>query len=301
MKFLILCLFLSSASFANELRDQLGPVRNQWRTNICFAHAVADALTVKTGQRVGAFSIAIRYFEKRRNLEYFFMSPVFNTLPNQLQAGMSSEALRTAAENTVCNQRKEFRDGTVHEDQFSELLTTHQSYRSTISPYEPVEKIDKLKKLGETFLPGLNSDNLISLLSPFKSLEKTYGEWIDNECEIKIDQYEIIGSELGFQSKQKRIELINEALNLGAVPIVHYNVDFLFGERAPFYGKLVGLHVNTIVDRRIKNGVKEYLFRNTWGTSCNFTSPYRENCRNGHFWVSEDIVKKEVTSVTYIL
>lgn len=49
-----------------DLSDRLGPVRDQRGTNICFAHAVADALSVKLGAEVGALSVMFRYLENRR-------------------------------------------------------------------------------------------------------------------------------------------------------------------------------------------------------------------------------------------
>lgn len=291
-----------SSIWASNPREVLGPARDQGRTNICFAHAVADALTVKTGQHVGAFSVAMRYFERRRNLEYLLMTPIFNMIPRNIQAGMASETLRSVVEKKICHRSKEFRDGTVHQERFGELMNAHRSFRATISPYRPTEKIERLKDFGDLLMPGLDSNILEEVLDPFLSLEKTYGAWFDRECQIQVNDYEIVGSELGFQSREERLAMINDALDAGAIPIVHYNFQFLYGENPPLIGRIVGLHVNTIIDRReTQDGKKEYLLRNTWCETCRFDQQYSMKCDRGHIWISEEDIKEEVTSVTYIL
>jgi len=91
---------------------------------------------------------------------------------------------------------------------------------------------------------------------------------------------------------------------MGSIPIVHYNPHFLLGENVPFWIKVigVGVHASSIVGRRVSNDKYEYLLRNSWGPSCSSYAPkYNKVCEAGHFWIKEADLRREVTSVTYLL
>ena len=55
-----------------DLRDKLGPVRNQDTMGWCYAFAAADLLTADTGKTISAFDIALNYNNFKCSLKIIF-------------------------------------------------------------------------------------------------------------------------------------------------------------------------------------------------------------------------------------
>ncbi|MDC1175561.1 hypothetical protein OAT67_09190 [Bacteriovoracaceae bacterium] len=47
-----------------------------------------------------------------------------------------------------------------------------------------------------------------------------------------------------------------------------------------------------------KTGSCEYLVRNSWGSSCNYSDSYE--CEEGNIWLPEDKLKRSIRGVTFI-
>jgi hypothetical protein len=285
-----------------DFRKELGPTRDQNQTGLCVSHAVADAMTKKYGVQVGALSVAFRYYEKREGAFHFLMAPFTTGGPQTYQAGLASKALRIAANSTLCLKKSERIN--TKEVEIRRFLKKHKRFRSLIQPNKPVKEINDVVLEASMLFPGLNSSHFEEQLSVFSPLPMTMGKWIDKDCTLSAmtnQNIEVIGDELDGQSKDEVISMIDEALENGSIPLIHYSANFLLGKVDYFWRKIIGTHVSSIAGRKIEKGEKFYLLRNSWGGSCQYYSPkYQLACERGHIWISESDLRKATTTATYL-
>lgn len=285
-----------------DFREQLGPVRDQGNTNLCASYAVADAISLELGQRVSALSVAVRYYQLRGGLEYAIYQPITGSF----YLGKPPSVLKSALDSTLCLDSQTIPDSSYTEEDLFEFLRLHAKYRSVISPDEPKELINELVGRAARLFPTLDSNQFRALLSPFRSAEETLGLWLDTGCSLRLNfssESEIIGGNFSLQFGGRSLEIVNEALDHGQIAIIQYNPDFLVSDRnvPSRSGKLPSKHASSIVGRKILDGEAWYLLRNSWGANCSaYSKRNRANCTDGHIWIHERDLNKNLISATYL-
>lgn len=283
-----------------DFRDRLGPVRDQGETGLCFAHAAADALSLEAEKRISSLSVAFRYFGQRQGTDYIVMNPTFG----EYRGGWGSKALALSANSKLCLADQTAPDNSFNENDLIRLIDIHRQYRATMSPTKPVEIFDALRGMISKLFPGIDPAKFEEKLRPFRPLSQTLGLMMDEACTAEIpgaNERKVIGSEISLPSAKQNLEIINAALDKKHAAIVHYNPDLLFEKSAPWYAKVIGFHVSTIIGRQTRADGNWYLLRNTWGPDCRYYAPgVRSQCKDGHVWISEAVVAKEMTSAAYL-
>lgn len=292
----------------NLVIDRLGWPRNQLDTNLCFANATADALAYYSGKKVSAFSVAIRNFQIRKGLDYIFFSPAAAlaqqfTDDSRFMIGLASSAMKSSMRYTLCPDDQ--RGMSTYKDiDLKRLWDVYDKYRAYYGPTAPTHLYDQLKELLEKIAPSLDAHAFIDKLSPFKPLDHALGDWMDTQCDVRIDElngYSVQGNEFSLFKSRTVLEKLDFALENNQIAVVHYDTKVFSGETPRLRQAYIGFHVSTIVARMRSGNESFYLLRNTWGGSCgdDFSDSISRRCTRGHVWLSADEVSRYVTSVAY--
>jgi hypothetical protein len=280
----------------------LGPVRNQGDIQICFAMAVADALSFETGKRVSAMSVAVRYYENRQGWDNLILGPTSGFF----QAGIVDSVLKANLDKTLCETAElaEEQNSSLNKEQLQELLSAYNQFRVYFGPQPPVALKERVVKLVSETFPEQNAKLFYRNFRREKPLVKALGDFFSEQCHIQIPS---AGRKvITVLDRNKFQALIDHSLTRKKIPIIHYNVfPFIHRQIGPFEALanlVVGTHVSTIVgQRKVQNRV-QYLVRNTWGdlTCSSYKAVYQQNCENGHLWVDQLKLFPQVTSVSFL-
>lgn len=298
----------SKEAVVDAVISRLGPVRNQVNSQLCFGSAAADAITFYTGKKVSAFSVAVRYFQKRKGLDYIFFNPA-GVIASQVGSdsrymiGLASSTLRSSLDTTVCEDDQPADDLTYRDQNLKALWDAYRFYRAYRGPTKPTEALEKVRTQLSNIAPLLNSHDFVNKLTPYKPLDYALGDWFDRQCKIKIPanlKLTVVGSEVGKMSGDQIVAGINQALALGSMAVVHYDPGLLDAFDANFSQSVIGFHISSIVAKSTTSGGNQYLLRNTWGSDCrNYAPAIESRCDRGHIWVTEDEIRSHFTSVAY--
>jgi hypothetical protein len=281
---------------------KLGPVRSQGNTQLCFAHAAADVATFYTGRRVSAFSVAVRNFQKREGFDYALFNPLGSIAGKTTQAskymlGLASSVLTTSLGSTLCPDDQENRP-TYRDGDLKSLWESYDRFRVYIGPKKPVELYERIAAGLSQVMPSLDS----STFSPnrYRTLDQALGEWFDQRCRLQLPEMKVTGVRTGAAGADSILKAINDALASGTIAMIHYDPAVLDSIDPSVFQFLVGFHVSTIVAKARIEGETHYLLRNSWSEACHYYSKdISRRCDRGHIWLTENEVRKYVTSVAY--
>jgi len=300
----------SPSQIVDAVIERLGPVRNQRNTQLCFGHAVADVATFHTSHRVSAFSVAVRNFQNRKGLDYIFFNPI-GVVASQVgpdsryMLGLASSVLDSIRQTTLCPDDQPASDLTYRDTDLSQLWDTYQTqFRAHVGPKAPVGLYSKMQAQLSRIVPSLDSDDFLKHISRYKPLDYALGEWFDRNCSLRISgasHFRVAGNDTGFTGANQIVETLNVALKRGEPAVVHYDPGVLDALDPSIWQTVIGFHVSTIVARAQLQGEQYYLLRNSWGDSCGiYANRIALRCDRGHIWLSEDEIRKYVSSVAYL-
>ena len=297
----------SPTEIVDAVIQRLGPARNQQDTQLCFAHAVADAVTWHTGERVSAFSVAIRNFQQRRGLDAIFFQPSGviasqTTSASRFMMGLASSALSSSLQATLCPEDQPAGNLTYRDQHLKEFWDVyHGKYRPYFGPTAPTHLYAEMESSLRKIAPGLNAEDFPKHLSRYQPTDEALGRWLDRQCSIRIqEKLSVVGSEAQLRSADTILQSLNRSLDRGEPAVVHYDPNVLFATTGYFWEKVIGFHVSLIAARADVGGETRYLLRNSWGGRCDYyASPIRERCDRGHIWLTEKEIREAVTSVAH--
>lgn len=300
----------NSRQIVDSVIQRMGPVRRQRGTNICFGHAVADVATVHSGQRVSAFSVAVRNFQHRDGLDYALFQPG-GVIAGQVgpdsrfMLGLASSTLKSALKGTLCADDQPVNDISYKDSDLKQLWDTyHSEFRPYFGPTAPLHLYRKIEASLALITPGLDGGDFTNHMNRSKPLDQALGEWLDRQCKIRIPNAEdirVVGSETKRNTADANLRALNAALDMGEPAVAHIDLGYFDGADPSFWQSVIGFHVVTIVAKAEWNGARHYLLRNSWGASCRHYAPQIEaRCDRGHIWLTEDEVRRYVTSVAYL-
>jgi C1A family cysteine protease len=278
-----------------DMRDQLGPIRNQGQTGYCFAFAVADVMSRLLGKRVSAWDIDLTYRgDQLRQLVSFRSSRLARAAAYD-DGGSINQAFVDAQKKGVCLE--------------SSLPSEYASQSGGLD--QVIKGIEKLRTEAETTASKKNFDtscekNINPVLSDLTSAAKIsnlaqvvaqstlsdaiYG--IDAQaCDghrIKIPQeYRIdLYFSLPSSPNPQQLEVIDSELNHKNPMLIGYNADILSDRHK---GASDSPHASIIVGRQFdrSRGQCDYIIRNSWGKDCSEYDPYYK-CQDGNVWVPKE-------------
>lgn len=310
--FMLLTLSLAQDAFCQpdycapvDLRQALGPNREQGNIGWCYAEVAADLLTYRfrsemKGQRVSAGYIALTYNES------FFQHPNFEggfaeiaTFQAQRQ-GFCPEAIEKKMENLGPQLPVKQKINQLINFKRNFDLTDGQSMESDLRHYYSVNH-STLTSMPEQDLRGILANS-------------TENNFVKNLADYECRSSRIYPKSMAlpwFGSKYfslgnttPLIWEIHRQLNKNNIIAASYYADFFDKDNAPSTKN--GRHVSVVVGRRWnqeKNSC-EFLIRNSWGSKC---SSYKAAslqvpgaCESGNIWVSEGVLKKNIFGVNFL-
>lgn len=300
----------SPSEVVDAVIRKIGPVRNQTNTQICFGHAVADIATFHAGQRVSAFSVAVRNFQFRRaGLDTALFNPggglAAQLSPNsRYMLGLASSTLESSLKASLCLDDQPPSNLSYRDANLKQLWDVyHRQFRSYIGPTEPTHLYQPMQAQLARIVPSLNSGDFIQRLSRYKPLDHALGEWFDRACHVQVEassKLRVVGGETNLPSPDQVVQMLNRALESGEPAAIHYDSRVLDAENPSLWESQIGFHVSTIVARADMSGTRYYLLRNVWGPNCGeYAQQVANRCDRGHIWLTEAEVRRYVTSVAY--
>jgi hypothetical protein len=285
---------------------RLGPVRTQANTQMCFAFAGADMATYASGQRVSAFSVAGQNFANRSGFDYVFFNPG-GELASQLgpdsrfMLGLASSTLKTNLMGKLCAEDQPNSNLSYRDQNLKRLWNEYGEYRSYIGPTKPEHLYSQVEHQLRMIAPSLNAADFASHMSRYQPLDYALAAWFGRQCNVQLDKsLSVQGGEFGLAQGAQVVASLDRALDSNQIAMIHYDPGVLNANTFDFTQSVIGFHVSTIVARAKFGAQNFYLLRNTWGDRCNhYSDSIGGRCDRGHVWLSEEEVRKYVTSVAY--
>lgn len=330
---------LSSAHAANgskaictavDLREEMGPIRNQGDMGWCYANAAADLLSFKLrnelkGQQVSAAYTALTYL---RTLSF---------MPTT-DGGYVSAAVLMAKENGLCTRALEdkVQSTGLTNLTLNERLDALQNFKKdwdlSLDGDDAATKrfMDRYREYIKTksIVAQIPRETLISILN--NSTRRTFiSELTANICKdqlkFPVQDFDIVvdtklmSNPIDFTIFDKKyhigpiawnpfsydkdfIEPIDEQLSRKNVVAIDYFSKFLKSDflKLPI-SKREGMHASVVVGRRWNDSTRscEYLIRNSWGSGCG-SYKVKQNCEGGNIWVPEKTLRHNLFAYIYL-
>lgn len=296
MTLTIFVLLLASPAFANDLRKRcspvdlkntLGPVRDQKNLDWCYAFTAADVLSQALRQeKKGVLGLTKDGFS-RNDVSPIQMAhevqkkhPQRNLVDSQTFAGGSvAEALKSAlARGKICTDREMDSRGGSNSPGLRRLTDRAETERdesdeTNTTTFHRKLSEDEIKRYCRK---AIDEFPVTSIKDPVRSRYNSKKRSAAEEAKVNL---------------QMR-DALDTALNQGRIAGIGYE---------SFLQKPSGAHASSIIGRRIINGECQYRIRNSWGLSCEgYDSPYDKQCQMGEIWVKETELLPKIFSVDYI-
>lgn len=286
-----------------DFRNELPPIRNSSSTNWCFAYTSADLLSQKLKVNISAIDLGYGFVEakeKKENsqtgivaaLSRFFSTPTMFPL---LQGGFVDQAIQSRQDVGFCRE----------EDLPSRNLEGHESLFALYDSIRKfVEKSDNKKGLCTNSqilkqFPKVQLNEMQEILLNAKAHEVAF-ELAKKSCKNRIIPEEKLEIEYASKSRFESTEAFWGAVSnnisenrILAVSLNYYALKGLEGEK-------FSNHSVTLVGRKWDPVRKKctYLVRNSEGNNCSLYSPNYICESDGHVWIPEEILMKNISTMT---
>lgn len=270
-----------------DLKNTLGPVRDQDNLDWCYAFTAADVLSQALRQeKKGVLGLTPDGFS-RNDVSPIQMAhetqkkhPKRNLIDSQTFAGGSvAEALKSAlSRGKICTDQELDSRGGSNSEGLRRMMDRAQSARAPGDPTSPTEYHRKLSEdeIARLCKTAIDEFKVTSVKDPVRSRHNSKKRSQAEEAQV---------------NNQMR-EALDSALNQGRIAGIAYD---------SFFKKPEGAHASSIIARRIINGECHYRIRNSWGLSCKgYDAPYDQQCQRGEIWVKESALLPKIFSVDYI-
>lgn len=311
-----------------DLSDQMGPIRRQGNVGWCYANVAADLISYKyrfswsKGKQASAVWIAIlnNYNLKLANGQSGHHY-IFN------QAGFISDGLKfSSVAGYACPS--ELDDIFLRGGASSDVNQKFRTFEKLHELFQDRNKNETMCLQYESFLNSqLNGSSILNLLSRTQIEQALALDFDQSAFQIAASSCSLLRLPVSFSTddyittteKSPRFFDVDKKMIVSERPdlikIINQNLWLNNPVGIGFYVRLIKPmnqiensaegHAALIVGREFKDGVCQYKVRNSWGLGCvhsDGTAKYNTivSCENdGHFWVKEMDLKKELDSITY--
>jgi hypothetical protein len=312
MLVLFLSLFLSHAwaSCDGDFRPRLGPAHTQNDTGTCYAHAVADALTLASGKRVAPLSVETRYYQTR-GLAEETGADLLGIIRGRYHGGTPQTAFEGARHKAVCTEAEVGSTDATWNKDLKRLWALHDRYAETNDFAQARSQVGEICSSIQGIFPKAQIKNLRDVLNSTQDVYGALGRVLDQNChELKgaFNRYHVVGGH--FQGGDAVIRTIDDAFASGALPVIEMDSSF-FLKKMPVLMAIPN-HAASIAARREVDGQCQYFLRTSWGSNCDAFQlergappvrppPWlRERCEGGGFWMSAGEIRTFTTGVSYL-
>jgi hypothetical protein len=300
-----------------DLRQQIGPIRNQGNMGWCFANAAADLLTFKYRAILGHEQVSADYLALAYNTTWLWRSPmeaggyvtfaaqeaIFHglcpqSIESNLLAGSAGRTLKTKL--ALLNEVKTRYDVDGFEKTYAWLQA--MSFRAHAS-HDPL-----------LLMPKAHLEFLLKN-SHDKTFALKFGNYYCDTSRIKVNAEPVVRFDITMiPHASARINDPLEAMGLAKMhSLLDHNNIIAVSYFPEFFKRSIknspnlkgGEHASIIAGRRwnAANNTCEVLLRNSWGSQCAYKNPELNApgvCDAGNLWIHDKDFAKYLQAITYI-
>tara|TARA_R110002072_G_scaffold534_7_gene4217 strand:+ start:112252 stop:113613 length:1362 start_codon:yes stop_codon:yes gene_type:complete len=294
-------------------------IRNQDSVGWSYAYVAADLISHRVGKKVSAIDVANAYSNGN-------FSDHIGRAESQSSGGYIANAANAAIDRGLCLESQLPSDDyqfSTSKNLVQELVAIDKLYDTY---YEATTKpgliYGRNKKTGREFrraqahfeenldcgrldggdwskiFKSIDFEQFMSIIKRSTSKDDFFDKLVAKSCypRTKINEQLHFQSDDSFTSRGSMMNTIDDRLERGEILGISYNSSVLNDP----YDFENGKHASSIVARKFnyKTGSCEYLVRNSWGSSCNYSDSYE--CEEGNIWLPEDKLKRSIRGVTFI-
>lgn len=291
-----------------DYRSKMPPVRDQGMTGWCYAYAVADLVSFKSGKNISAVDIAVNnnkfenvyaLFKGLRNIPNLWnrehsSSGILSDVksPSDRHAGTMNRALERTQWGGFCLE-SDLPSDSYETARIEKILDESNRFDQTLNRQMPDEDEAIMiasqfcAKHGQIFGEAFSHIKVQDIVDVIQDNNKTslYLHLSDLQCKNRVN----INGEVSVKTKNELgsksiADEVNNVLESGNIIGIAYGTQILRQSNAE-------THASTVVARRWSEKSKtcEYLIRNSWGSNCEREDGSDKydglECEDGHIWV----------------
>ena len=279
----------------------LNNARNQHDIGWCYAFVAADLISHRIGQQVSALDVVDAYYYPGTIRKVFNPPKQYYT---EQEAGSIYSAIKKATRRGFCLEFDLPTDNLnllAEEQNYLHALRSielaHQTYQQSGILLTNSCDHGEFSQQCQQIFPYLDLGDITDVIRHEKSKPQIIHSLIEKNCQQKRIKPPL--PPLHFMKKPfpQLISQIDQLLDNEQIIAISYNLALLSDHTAQTSPDQQS-HASTIVGRRFINGQCQYLIRNSYGNSCNDIDPIY-TCQNGHIWIPEAYLLKNLQQITY--
>jgi hypothetical protein len=289
--------------------SSLGAPRNQHEVSWCYAFAASDLLDFyyPKNEKISAADMATRYNTHgiARVMKFFIdiFSRISGTERYRLQhmTGFSKIALEMALENGSCPESVFPSESWVKvQNGQRSNVPLKQAMLDVFTIRKEILKGMKLAQLPFHYeFENVSRERFYNIVkSNIKN--RIFNKFRLAACENKRESYAVAPEVIMKIRNSKIFKKIDEKLSANEPALIDY-VALVLLDHTNSKFSVDELHTSILVGRQWNDQTNscEYLIRNSYGESCEKYDPSLK-CENGHLWVSQDDIYRNMTSTVYL-
>lgn len=322
----------AQCSPVNGISEKMGEVHNQDGLGWCYAFVAADMISFHAGKKYSPFDLGLQYYTVGDHVRDHHLEAIKkDESATDLEGGNIAAAINVGVRGGLCPASETPHLDTVFskvaELAESEGVTLDKEFQKKMANHglkEIMKRVERtldnnpsslfalpkrsceVLKAARLIRPDLTEAELNAALTTADNKLEAFHFLVSQSCErekppLEPDwKFTLWGVDKNVKEGEKGYVLmgqLDKILDRKEPVVINYNAaHFMVGEQAH------ALHSSIIVGREFRNGECKYLVRNSWGPGCGaYGSPYNkpENCRRGHFWMSEEDFHKTVFEIGF--
>ncbi len=279
-----------------DMREKMGPVRDQDSVGWCYAFAAADLLSYKMGQKISAVDVAMTYNDT--SLFKGFRKNYFGSTEDNLELGYIHSSIEAAAKKGLCLNEKLSGDDIKNISLKQAIQTIEQVKSAKIKDLKGVSEIcesalnqvfplTNFQDVLEVVKVSSKSDFLINLA------DRACAPRINSPANLKIQSETFLYHT--FSAKQKKFKDIDIQLSKNNPVAIGVSSELFIS------GSYIG-HAMSIVGRTWNEKTNEcqYIVRNSYGPNCNGVNGVFAKCEDGNIFIPKSRLLKHLLNTTYL-
>lgn len=274
-----------------DLRDKMGPIRNQDSIGWCYAFAAADLASYKLQKQISAADIALTHNKDFLN----DVARLFGKNESTFEGGFPQQALKKAMRKGLCLEKDLPSEDNANSEFVDRLSNIDKMGRLNIDGKN--SNCNSLHNQTKAIFPNINVRELQEILKKSSTnnfienmANKTCGDRIKADFEVET---------ISKLDSEKFAKVLDQQMDNKNPVSLTYDATVLFNRRD--YATSNFVHASVVVGRRHnqKTGQCEYLIRNSWGRGCGTYDPQLA-CDNGNIWIPKADILKRSHEASYI-